>query len=527
MTERWLYFRKVTWRRWRTNGFLSLGWWRTRIPFWLTLDFYWLILTAPLRWFSAAWYERKLKNLLWGLPAILTLVCVSMVFHRINQQSSTVIAEYWIESQQAINAKNYPVAELLLDRIVLDGSAHFNDARFALAVVYQETGRQDQAEFLFNSMAPDDTRGYPEAHRRLAILRSESISLQSTREELARYFWHLEGALDDSSPEMALAWGRYHIAIGNFPKAERYLEVATKEYPEFWVSLAEVRTQMGSTQQAIDSYDRARVYLSEKLAKTPDDEKTRVDYVTVLMRLGQMDSAREILEEAMKQNPDGQWSRLLANFYVNLHDLIAMEGNNSPGDLLIPLSTSLEYDPNCGPALNRLMSYVTADVEGNGALRTILSRTVAEGKEPALAHLALGNLCWIERDNPSALFHFERAIALNKKLAVVMNNLAWLLAHDEDRKDLDRAMALVNAALAEQPANASFLDTRGTVHMKKAEYKEALNDLEIALRGIANAAPLHAKLAEIYTALGQGEMAKQHQLLEEQLRAEAGESTPR
>ena len=527
MKEQWNYFRRITWRRWRTSGFLTLGWWRSLIPFWLTLDFYWLILTAPLRWFSAAWYERKLKNLLWGLPAILTLVTVTLVFHRINQQSATVIADYWIEAQKAISAKNFPVAELLLDRIVLDGSAHFNDARFALAVVYQETGRDDQAQFLFNSMAPDDTRGYPEAHRRLAILLSESITLESTSEELARFFWHLEGALDDTSAEMAIAWGRYHIAKDDFQKAERYLEVATKEYPEFWMSLAEVRTQLGSTQQAVDSYDRAKVYLSEKLAKTPGDEKTRVDYVTVLMRLGQMDSARKILEEALKENPDGQWSNLLANFYVNLHDLIRMQGNSSPGELLIPLSTALEYDPNCGPALNSLMSHVTADVEGNVELRTILARTVAEGKEPALAHLALGNLYWIERDNQSALFHFERAIALNKKLAVVMNNLAWLLAHDEERQDLDRAMALVNAALVERPGNPSFLDTRGTIHLKKAEYKDALNDLEAALKGIANAAPLHAKLAEIYTALGQPEMAEQHQLLEEQIRKKAGESAAR
>jgi Tfp pilus assembly protein PilF len=145
---------------------------------------------------------------------------------------------------------------------------------------------------------------------------------------------------------------------------------------------------------------------------------------------------------------------------------------------------------------------------------------VAEGKEPALAHLALGNICWVENDPDAALFHFERCVAINPKLSVVLNNLAWLLAHKEKEggQDLDRALAMANAALQENPAFPRFLDTRGTVLMKLERWNEALADLESALKGAANPADVHDMLAEIYAHLNHPVIAQQHQQLALELR---------
>ena len=123
--------------------------------------------------------------------------------------------------------------------------------------------------------------------------------------------------------------------------------------------------------------------------------------------------------------------------------------------LLSYIDRALTYEPNHGPALNRLMAYATAKVEGNVELKTVLARVIAEGKQPALAHLAMGNLCWIEGDSQSALFHFERAIAIRDDIVVVLNNLAWLISHDDKMPDFERAMTLVNVALEKQPLNAN------------------------------------------------------------------------
>lgn len=517
--------------RMRTRGVLSADWWRSLLPFWMTPGFYWMILSFPVRWFFAAWHERRLRHFLWGVPAVIMAVFLAMIFHRLRQQSMSISYTYWEDAQAAILAKEYPKAEMLLDRILQENTAHVNDARYGLATVFAATGNTDRAELLFGSLAPDNARGHEAAHQRLAMLLSETANVGTPIEQLDRLHWHLQMAGNQETPEMWLAWGRYSVAIQDLESARKYLEKAAVAFPELWITIGEVNVRLGNTQIALSNFERASEYLSGKLtAAGASDRLTRVDYATVLMRLGRLDEARVVLEEGLKQDPEGDWHKLLAALYVNYHDLLSVQGKKSVGEMMEPIARSLEHEPNFGPALNRLMSYVKAKVDGNVELRSVLARVVAEGKQPALAHLALGNLCWVENDKEGAIFHFERAISINPKLAVVMNNLAWLLATDIASQDLERALALVNAALEEQPKNSSFLDTRGMVYQKLGRLKESLTDLEVALTGVVDPIPVHGRLAEVYDQLGRPEMSAQHRQIAAELQkkkeATAAPATP-
>jgi tetratricopeptide (TPR) repeat protein len=350
---------------------------------------------------------------------------------------------------------------------------------------------------------------------------SEVAGPQSSPDELKRLKWHLEAGGSSDLPKLSLAWARYALSINDLEGARRYLEKAAVQFPELWVTIGDVNLQLGNNELAGASYEKARTYLSEKVSNATGIERRAagVDYAAVLVRLGRLDDARLVLEEGLKTDPDGAWRQLLADLYVNYHDLLSFQSGHSIGELLEPISKALEYDPNFGPALNRLMAYVEAKVDGNIELRKVLARVVAEGKEPALAHLALGNICWIEQDTTGAVFHFERAISINPKLATVMNNLAWLLAHDDQRPDLNRALGLVDASLSESPDNPDFLDTRGTILMMLDRKKEAVHDLEkaIALK-VSDRASVHGKLATLYAELGLADMAEQNKLLESESR---------
>ncbi len=509
---------KYTWRRMRHDGILSWRWWVSNIPVWLTPSFYWAVLAFPFRWFFAAWHDRRLKNLIWGIPAVVMMVLLAFVFHWIRQQSVGLGSHYWDSAKAALAAKDYAQAEMLLDRILQHNGTNVEDARYGLATVYEETGNTARAELLFNALAPDGRRGYRDAHRRLAMILADSVNERSTPEQLARLKWHLDVAADEESARMAFAWGRYAIATRDLESARRYLEIAAVEFPELWVTLGEVNTRLGNTEKALSSYEKATQFLAGQLEGKQDDRLTRVDYATVLMRLGRLDEARVVLEEGLKRDPEGEWKQLLAALYVNYHDLLSVQGGHQISELLSPIAQSLDNEPNFGPALNRLMAYATAKVEGNVELKKVLARVVAEGKQPALAHLALGNVCWMEGDTDGAVFHFERSLSINPKLSVVMNNLAWLVSHDPAKPDLERSMAMVNSALQEEPQNGSFLDTRGTIYMLMEKDKEALDDFEKALTTVKDQAAVHAKLAGVYDKLGRGEMAEQHRLLEEQLR---------
>ena len=98
-------------------------------------------------------------------------------------------------------------------------------------------------------------------------------------------------------------------------------------------------------------------------------------------------------------------------------------------------------------------------------------------------------------------------------MAVLLNNLAWLVAHDEESPDLQRAMALINAALEKRPDDPSFLDTRGTIHMLGQDWRQSLNDFEKSLSGVKDKRAVHLKLETVYTRLELPEIAEQHRLL--------------
>lgn len=484
-----------------------------RLPRYLQFDFYWRLLTSPFRASISVWQSGRVRNLVLGIPSV--LVFSVFVFWLGRGPATGISSNYWESAKLAISNKEYEKAELLLDRILRARRGHEGDARFALALMFDEMGMKERAASLFNVLAPDNAQGYPEAHRRLAIMLSVGISTQSSKEDRDRLHSHLERGQIDSTPGMALAWGRYSIAVRDLEAARRYLRVAVSEYPVAWKRLSDVEVALGNRDAAISGYERATDHLANELRLAPGNHAARVDYVDVLIRLGRVDEATTVLEEGQRIAPeeDATWRQLLAAVYVNYHDLMSLTGKNSVGDLLQPLAKSLKYDPNFVPALNRLMSYANAKTDGNIELREVLNLTVAEGKNPALAHLALGNLCWMEGLNDQAFFHFERARKIDGTLTVVMNNLAWILAHDEKNPNFEQALALVNEALKGSPDNLPFLDTRGTIFYLQEDWESAIDDLEKALEGVRDKKAVHEKLARIYEELDLPDIARQHRLL--------------
>lgn len=452
------------------------------------------------------------------MPALILLLVLAWQIHLLRQQALSIPFVYWEEAKLALDRKDYPEAQMLLERVLQENRTHIADARFGLALVFEATGDKDRAERIFRSLAPDDSRGLREAHQRIAMILAETISPESPSSEVQLLKWHLEQASNQDSPEMSLAWGRYALAIQDLLGAKRYLEAAATNFPELWMTIGEVNAQLGNTDSARESFEKASAFLVEKLHQSSGTEirRARTDYAHVLVRLGRLDEARDVLEEALRDDPEGDWKRLLANLYVSYHDLLGLQGGASIGELLQPIAKALEYDSNFPPALNRLMGYVDARTEGNIELRRVLERVVAEGKEPALANLALGNLCWMEGDVDGAVFHFERSLAINQKLAVVMNNLAWLISHNPEKPDYQRAIGLIDSAIKESPNDPNFLDTKGAILLLANQPLEALEFLELALKykdqmpSDADRAELHGRLSEAYTKLQKPQIAAEH-----------------
>ncbi len=490
-------------------------WWNSfRLPAVLTFDFYWEIVAWPFKTVFTAWQQARVRNLLLGLPALLAVAGLVWFSASSRLQASAISSSYWVKAGAAMSAKDYASAQILLNRILEENSGHREDALHALAILFEDVGQTDRAAALFRLLAPEGKQGYSNAHRRLAILTSSKINSQSSPNDLKAFAWHLQAAHDDTSAEMAVAWGRYCLATRDIDGARKFFRLAVEQHPELLTTLGQIEAATGNTDAAVSNYEKASEYLSVHLRSNPADYMKRIDYAQVMMRLGKFDIAKIILEEGLRSNPDQEttWNWLLASLYVNFHDIMSAEGRPI-SELLNQIDKALVLDPNHGAALTRLMAYATAKVEGNVELRTILSRVIAEGEQPALAHLAMGNLCWMEDKNEQAMFHFEQAMEIRSDVPVMLNNLAWLISHDEKKPDLDRSLAMINAALEKQPDNASFLDTRGNIFVMRKEWRSALTDLEKALKDVKDKKAVHKNLALIYEQLELPEIADQHRRL--------------
>jgi len=497
---------------------------RFRIPKMLTLDFYGKILAAPILWLGTNWKSRRFQNLLFGLPAMAGIFVILYLGVQLQVQEPSISTEYLAEARSALTQKDFTRAELLLARVLKRRDSIIAEAQYSMAVLFDETGQKDRASEFFRILAPDDRRGNRDGHRRLAVILANQANYESEASEFRRLHWHLTAAGQSESADTQMAWGRYYLLTGDLKQAKKYFELSVKQFPQVWQVLGEIEARLGQTASAILSFQESSKYLSRQLTNDPSSASVRTDYAQVLMKLGQLDDAQMVLEQGRLLNPDGPWPQLLASLAVNYHDMMFAQGTPI-SDLLTYLSRALQYDPNHGLALNRLMSYATAKVEGNIELRTILARVIAEGKEPGLAHLAMGNLCWLEEDHDQALFHFNQATKIRDDVPVLLNNMAWLIAHDPNAPDLDRSLALVNSALTSRPDNPHFLDTRGTIYCLKKEWESALPDLEKALAGIKDKKSVHQKLAEVYDNLKMSEIAEQHRILAESLAQETAAKT--
>ena len=101
---------------------------------------------------------------------------------------------------------------------------------------------------------------------------------------------------------------------------------------------------------------------------------------------------------------------------------------------------------------------------------------------------------------------FER----DPQFSIAANNLAWLLAHDQEVLDLEKANLLASELVQKFPENPRFRDTFGTILMKQGKFEEALSQLEPILNRVPDKGAVHLKLAEIYEYLQKPALAKIH-----------------
>src|SRR5207244_2813674 len=107
------------------------------------------------------------------------------------------------------------------------------------------------------------------------------------------------------------------------------------------------------------------------------------------------------------------------------------------------LQKAVEFDFSNLDAIQALLSFTKLKGPEAARARAALNKLLAEGKSPAVIHMIRGLEAQDQGDMKKARVRFEQAYQLEPSMIVVVNNLAWSLAHVEP-VDLPRALTLIN-----------------------------------------------------------------------------------
>jgi tetratricopeptide (TPR) repeat protein len=139
----------------------------------------------------------------------------------------------------------------------------------------------------------------------------------------------------------------------------------------------------------------------------------------------------------------------------------------------------------------------------------VVDHIVNSTRTPATILEAAGTAAATMGNNDKAKIYLLRAVKKDAGNPVALNNYAWILTQDP-HGDMDIALTAVNKALEIQPDDVRFHETRGQVLVRLGRWREAIEDLEIAVNGLPDVRDIHLSLAKAYDALGEEQLARVH-----------------
>jgi tetratricopeptide (TPR) repeat protein len=312
---------------------------------------------------------------------------------------------------------------------------------------------------------------------------------------------------------------QFHLQRGEVDQAIVHLrEIASKD--------AWLQAQLGMLLKAKGQREEAQHELAaaeRKLSSAFSQQRITVEgqqrLATVYVYQERFADAVKMLTEGVEREGSPQLRSALADVYVAWANQDLAKTPIPWADCMGRLQKAIEYAPENVGALERIaeLAIYSNIPEAKEALNAIL----AKGEAPGAVHLVLGTQALVEGKLQQAQMHLEQAYAHTSKAPRLLNNLAWLLAHKE-QPELERALTLIDEAVRLEPQNASIHDTRGQILILLKRWKEAVTELELALKGMPNNGQIHSALAKAYSELGASALAEEHRKLAEQAADAAG-----
>ena len=449
-------------------------------------------------------------DLLLGLLPLSMLAFLGFVLFQVYAHADDIESRYRQGAQAAMDANDIPRAKTFFTRIVNEHQLSDQD-RLNWAMILSNTGEPLQAQQVLDELAPDDRLGFLPAHRVKALSLAAQLGRKQDAETLRKLHSQLE-FVGDNSPQINHAWALYYLAVDQTDTALGYLGAAAKADPQFLLMIADINERKGRQTARDRALKQAEEDYRRVVARDPLNVENRVKLARVLARLKKYKEAEQTLRTGLRLTKDIYLRQAAADYYVMRYDLASRDGKPFSEQFAF-LQKALTQDETYLTVYERLIQLYQrqADKAEAASIKAALMQAVAGDEPSAMAHFALSNLYWIEGDLDKAQWHVRQAYELDPEFVLVINNLAWMMAHKED-PDLERALTLAETALKTAPEDPRFLDTYGSILVLQEKYDDAITALQKALptNDPQVSKSIHEQLAVCYEAINQPELAKLH-----------------
>lgn len=513
------------------------------------------VVLAPLEVWSTLSQKRKLNRStcyaigIFGSSIAVWMTCVVWSF-----AAGWKVEAIRQQAKMAVAAAEYESAARLFESLQESEESLSSIEQFQYAQALAKTNRGDEANEILNQLAPSSgvRPGYPPAHRFAAIslVRTNDLPYSSNVQRLLK--WHLDSgshgakSVDDGlrvllaedsvaaggsqkpltvsdeaklrresdggfSPEFYFAKARYFESTHQFQAAIEPMKIAAQQWPELHLAVASLCQRSGNRELELRSLADAKKFFASRVAANPNDSQSRILLAKVFLKLADPESAKQQLLAGAKIAPD-VFHRHLSSFY--LQQCQQLPANKTTRQHLDLLGKSIRYDPDNVAVYEAVVSGYRNLVDVDRALVwQLLDQSQADYPQSPMPRFAKGILHRMDNRLSQSKTEIEAAYVridpARPGFSVVANNLAWLLAH-HDNPDLDAAMKLARLAVDRQPQAGGLRDTLATILMKKGELEPALNEFQKSLPTVRNKSAVHLKMAKIYDALNQPQLATLH-----------------
>lgn len=456
---------------------------------------------------------RRPRDGILGLPALLImLLLVFMVIHSRLEADGGQLAEREKAAQAHLDKGCFVEARIAAMRLTQDGALS-QKALLIEAKALRGMGREREALRLLAREAPLDHPGHAPAHvLQAAILLAQAApDLQVVRQ-------HLRHALqsDPANPDAHEFAARFAAARNDWKTALQHLhQIGTTLRPDLLLMQATAQQFTGQPQQAVQTARLAETALRALHdPASPEAERVRFSIAVSLSLQRQFENAIQWILSSIQGAPTREERQLIGGIYLSWSRHLKEPPAADRRAALTLLEQGIQISPDSQDLIMAFLGDCAEQplsaIERDQHIHRVLGG--GGGIASSFLHHHLGIQDWQQGRRDSARAHFELASTLNPGFGVISNNLAMALAAVSDQHDdLDRALAIMDSLLRQEPENPSYLDTRGRVLARLGQPQAAIRDLERSLPGSRDKTSAHQKIAELYQALQMPELALAHQ----------------